>query len=1595
MIPYSTPCSQLLDEEKEEHEVPRDKLGRQLLLAGNFSRLTLDWLHRRLYLLGPAGTLHSANLEGKDLQQVLEQPLEQKVQQLQVDPLNGWLFWSDGESIWRLDLHSKQQLRLNQPLGTPLGDFMLEPQRWLLYVLLPEDQQLLELSYDGSHKLQVALSNGSWQSFALSLDQSQLLLANATQLQLLERHTLIPITNWPLQQDEEDNYGRLLPLGRRRQPLALEPTLPQRLRALLGAQAAQISWEAPSLNPYQSLLSVAGNCSYELEVLDVASQSAYNIRNIHSPHFGLERLQSDNLYQLRVRAINVVGQPGAWTPALTSRTWPLGEHRLRWATRTGALYTTNELGAQLEALPAKLAAQPGALAMLNASIAYYVANGSGSGIGVLQCVNLVQPQLGCSPVHNEVLHHVGDVAYDWRGGLVYWADLLRDCVQRLDPLTGTRELLPVFGVRQLALDPEQGHLYYASSSHLARRPLNGQTTQQPELEYYHVNGLAGGISSFCLDLQQRHIYWLVQAQPGLHLYRTDLTAAPLQLLLTLPQADAVPQTLQLLRPLGALLWLDGQAKSGQLLRLAPTPAEAQLEQLQPMGLEAPLSVVQLLQEPSTLSAPDGGVRPLAIPPDTVRIDEGGHWDDFRLRWQPAASGGNHSVIYKLLLEQGKERLLTLELVTSFARITQLSQAAPGLGLRVSITPHTAWRAGPTTRLQLATPMAAPSQPRRLRVFVERRSEPLQLAPNVSALLRWDVPEESEGDQHVQSLQQYRISCWRGTELHEEMLLNRSILEARIEHLEPEETYRFQVQAHLHAPPTSSAASANAGIASLALHVAPEVQSVPRLLYANAEHIGELDLDTGLRRQVVHTASPVEHLAVLQGEQRLLWVNEHVELLTHVPGQAPAKLARMRAEVLALTVDWVQRIVYWAELDGSSTPPAAVIFRLDLCHFEGRILQGERLWSTPPGQLLRDLVALPHLQALVWLQHELGARNATLQGRLLSDGSAWNSFEGIPQTLWRLFEGSQEPQAETLNLVDHMGRLCIYHVARQLCMPNALRAQLNLLNDDISDLVQDAGYVYVLRNGSVRAYGRRRQQLEYLLELQPDEVRLLRAYNYQAYPNRHCLLLPSLGAIEPPRCEETRCFVQLPALTADEDCPLPVPGLSYQLNISSAAAPEEVQRLQGVGGQTLTVSGLAPFRVYELRVRLSSYYQKRLELEPLLLPLLEMRTAAATPSAPRNFSGRALSPSELEVSWLPPLQLRSESVYYTLHWQPLQKEQNKEEPEEQGGEAGQEELDEEDELPEQEQRVETAGVHRLTGLKPGRLYSVWLQAHATPSKYNSSGRLELRCFAPLPPLQLVQLDPYAMTLSWAGTPDALSSLQLECQSLRGQIQLDLAGNHSIFELTGLRPKTLYSCRLALSYAASPGAPTYYGASQDYETRGDAPSAPGKPQLEHIAGEIFRVSWTPSQENGAPIQLYNLEALQAQRRGPGRRRRRRDTTFALLPWAEEPAVIEDLWLDFCNTTELSCIVRELHSKRLLLFRVRARNRPHGWGPYSEDSDRIAEPFVSPEKRGSLVLAIIAPAAIVSSCVLALVLVRKGEWGKRRVSHCHLVTKLTSLT
>jgi hypothetical protein len=47
------------------------------------------------------------------------------------------------------------------------------------------------------------------------------------------------------------------------------------------------------------------------------------------------------------------------------------------------------------------------------------------------------------------------------------------------------------------------------------------------------------------------------------------------------------------------------------------------------------------------------------------------------------------------------------------------------------------------------------------------------------------------------------------------------------------------------------------------------------------------------------------------------------------------------------------------------------------------------------------------------------------------------------------------------------------------------------------------------------------------------------------------------------------------------------------------------------------------------------------------------------------------------------------------------------------------------------------------------------------------------------------------------------------------------------------------------------------AKTYQCTGDRPSAPGMPHIQHLHSDVFQVSWDPSKNNGAEVELYLLE------------------------------------------------------------------------------------------------------------------------------------------
>ncbi|KAI8120598.1 Protein sevenless [Lucilia cuprina] len=1538
------------------------------------SKLAVDWLNQKLYVAGGTSIANSWILKRLDFNgsnvELLVSSLK-PLKHLHIDPLNGWIFAStESFQLSRINLKTFKVSQYILPFE--LEHFSNQYQSYLLNAYNAKDRSIYELSYDSKFKEQKSWNvSSNFQGDILWFDtfENWLIMTNGSHLlrQHMEGQQEMDILGFK----EIEWCWKLMPLMSTSlknylQPLPKPLKEPENLQAVLSPNKAKISWQSPQrLKKFQSKSSWQ-NWEYELDILDVSSNNAFNIRSIKSTHFQVERLQANNLYKIKVRALlNAPNRQGLsattseWSQELLTRTWPMGDHHFLWASDRG-LWQTEVLlqPAELKALDYK---NIESFKQINSSV-YYIDKTSHQ----LGCFNLMNPEISCGFQQPNVY----SVDYDWRAEKLYWSDVSKNCIVRSNLNGEHKELLPIFGARLIKLDVAKGYIYYTTDTRLLRRKLNGFMVSQ-EMEYYHNNGNGESIQGFALDFVQQKIYWWVQHQEGkTRLFASSLDFVKSDDLFDLPENYKILQdSFNFLQEIDCFLWLKAMEREVVVMM------GGQDHLPQPMTLAIPLkhkaNFVTLRQDFSNVHDPN--IIPEAIDRDSVYITEG-YWDDFNIKWSAVNTNDNITIFYKVLISTWPlepQFILTFEVAQTVVRITEFKMA--GLAINVTITPVSLWAQGPATTVLLKTPSAAPKQPKNLRVFVEQIMEPLQKQSNITALVRWDSPDNISSEKEVF----YKVYCYLKEDLHsvkdiEDMGLKSH--EVRFYNLLKEESYMFQVQAF------SLTRSKGGEKSSLLTHfINPDSQAIPKLLFTTSEYIAELDLDLNVTKKWVYTSSEVEHLSMISGEQRLIWVNENVELMSYQPGAASLKLARMRAEVLGLTVDWILRKVYWAELSGEKENLVG-IYELDLNQYEGKVMLGSKIFSLSPGKLLKNLIVLPYSRSLLWLEYELDNRNnCTLQGRNLSDFSQLKFKNHL--FYHQMFEGSLMPDMESVNLIDSKGKLYAYELQRHLS--TSLKIPLEEIEIN-ANFQRDSGYFYSLYNHTLKAFNRRKHNLEFTQALK--EIKLIKAFNYQEYPKRECLIMEynalngefsSLEQLFVQEVSEEFMVLQLMKKNPFENCKLPIPGLSYRILVNG---PQDFVKEYQLKPGPLNITELRPFTNYTLRINASSYYQQKFLIEEMQYPEFVIRTQEGNPWQPMNFTASPLSPSEIAVAWLEPQQLNADSVAYQLYWQALNSSLTS------------------------HKRVDEFEMI-LMNLEPAQEYLIWLEVYSKPSKFNTTEKLLVKTFPEPEPLQLIEKEAYNLTLQWQANTD-YDSVILECTPLTQDpedfpFSIDITGVTDNITVTNLEPKTKYEFYLKLQFASVERTyiwPEVPSSHYIYETLGDAPGRPGQPQIEHITGEIFKVFWDPAKSNGATITEYSLEALQARQHKRIRRNIVIPTTnasntssitrLAQMPWVEELQPLEDKWLSYCNTTELSCIVRELHTMRFLMFRVRARNEPYGWGPYSEDSERVLEPFVSPQKRNSLVLAIIAPAAIVTTCVIILIVIRKVQ--KRRLKAKQLLAK-----
>lgn len=302
---------------------------------------------------------------------------------------------------------------------------------------------------------------------------------------------------------------------------------------------------------------------------------------------------------------------------------------------------------------------------------------------------------------------------------------------------------------------------------------------------------------------------------------------------------------------------------------------------------------------------------------------------------------------------------------------------------------------------------------------------------------------------------------------------------------------------------------------------------------------------------------------------------------------------------------------------------------------------------------------------------------------------------------------------------------------------------------------------------------------------------------------------------------------------------------------------------------------------------------------------------------------------------------------------------------------------------------------LTRLVPNQPYNIWIVVHTPDKLSNESHRVKVTTLPDPQPIKLAKATSTSLDIEWKPYGDAFKYRMLyrpvfndnfstKADHINQTVLLDSddVNMANVFSVENLRPKTVYKFWLELDFE---NRLQYIWPQNDiifFETKANRPSAPGKPVISFLQTNVYKISWTKADDNGAPILEYNLEGLCY---SASNRVRRSTTTNSsdgtgyavntladnMLLTVEEQKPKMDQWTLYYSGNITYWIAQNLTPISDYSFRVRARNI-NGWGEYSDSNDRVTDQRIFDEQRGYLIIAVAVPTfatilLIVFACLL----------------------------
>lgn len=1338
------------------------------------------------------------------------------------------------------------------------------------------------------------------------------------------------------------------------QPVPIPVNPPSNVQAILSRSRGKVSWHTPHLLGIQGRGSWQ-DWSYQLEITDEDNGNSRKIiRDIKSSRIIVGNLTSNTNYKFRVAAYTSAGI-GPFSTEFRGRTMKsVHDRSLVWSSHYG-LIQSDILAEHLHILIPydNLGHKNITNIAWFEDVLYLVCNHS------LYYFNRTTKRME----EFYGMDSVQTIAIDWIGRRLYWYNPAHQMISRGNLDGFEQEPLVSFAATDLKIDALRGYIYFSSSHSVEFCRLNGKQRN----EFYRNEVYSGKqVMGLALDMDNERVYWIVRSFDGSSLISAPMIGTVDDRLVRIEEFKLSEKSIQgpLMYFSDRLLWL--QDNHTIVISNMTGKNLAYIKNKELSGLKA-FSVI----DPTHHAAPANvhNVREINVRPESLNassVQVFGTYKAFKITWDPIQSISYGDVFYEIKYLN----LAPFEVQEASVHISNEDETLPPYTpINISIRAYTYWASSKAIKVQIHSPAAAPSSPTKPRIFLSHHHNPIHGGIDIAATYRWNAPEFANGP-----LIGYKISCWIGDgnnsrySIFDKLYLPQNVTEKTVENLKPNQKYYFQVNA-------ISIAETGPATAPISVNTSKE-NPIPRAFVASSEEIYEIDLDLNRTTLVLNTGSLVTHMTYIALDKQLIWINENNELMLF-RGGLKHKLFSINATALSLTVDWLERVVYWSQFQYGHS----AIYAFDLNRLQSfEVLKRDRA--------IFNLNSAPLLRRLFWIEP-------------LNDNDALGSIFSYDLDDKQMSPLLNERTRETtlsyhntmlLETSEQETRIWLTDESFKLYSIE-LRSQRRTFSGmsfsmESSNLIKDIDRVYWSRRNVVYAADFE-GKISYHIKL-PFVVNSLLSPTHQIYPPLECLI-PNRQLLRELRIDlieakERSLVIRVPKPRLSKNCSVQPMGMKYKIFFKSLddEQPNDCTssacQVIDTSDRTVEINDLTPFTEYQFQITGNNFYGEQMNVSLELGPTVVYATKTGTPSRPRNVSVNAISPSEALVRWMQPLTLNGKCVWFEVHWQ-TQNAIN--------GVKNQQQL-----LVSNSNGCDSHGAQSsdeqfitIRKLLPNQPYKVWVRAYTTNVTYNQSLPLEFETLPEPSKITLVSVTSHTLTVDWVPYThaDNYTMLYRRKDSTKNEsTQIidseNYVQNKGHIEITQLSPKTTYVFWILLKFPMRDQAYVWPTDERfSFETNGDRPSAPGRPMIVHVRNDVFKVIWVSAIENGAAIEEYSLEAL----RYRALKRAQRDIDEQLPPVystsmvttvplaVEEYDPIADSWTEYYNGTDSYWIVKDLSPINLYSFRVRARNA-YGWGEYSEISDPITETYTSGVYREVLLLAIGVPLLVTLIVVLTSCLI-----------------------